>query len=327
MPGQQTVSPTLSKSASKSAHWSNSDGGTAFPLDLRIGPYRLAEVDLLVTIMDLGPTVIADEDVDVRSLPSDRALFLRSAPERLAVEVSSIAEPMLVYRFYHYDRSWVATDGGFDSYFSSFSRTSRKGLTRRIKKLTALSSGRLDIRRFDRSDSMRAFNSDARAVSAKTFQERLMDDGLPADEAFLDTMMHLASCGRCYGSILYLDGLPISYLYCERQGLGWLAAYGGFDPAYAGLSPGTVHLLSVLEESFNDQDTAFFDFGPGQSDYKQFFSTHDVPCSDVLILDKTWRNRLVIETHRRLRFLTETCINLADTFRLKEHIRRKIRGR
>jgi hypothetical protein len=323
MPGQQTVSPTWSKPS----HISNRNGETVFPLALRFGPYCLAKVNLFVTIMDLGQTAITGEDVDVRSLPSDRALFLRSAPERLTVEASSIVESMLVYRFYQYDRSWVATEGCFESYLSSFSRTSRKGLKRRIKKLKELSGCRLDIRRFDRSDSMRAFYSDARAVSAKTFQEQLMDDGLPADEAFLDNMMDMTSSNRCYGSILYLEGLPISYLYCERQGLGWLAAYGGFDPAYAGLSPGTVHLLSVLEESFNDQDTAFFDFGPGQADYKQFFSTHDVPCSDVLILDKTRRNRLVIGTHRRLCSLTETCISLADTYQLKGLIRRKIRGR
>ena len=323
MPGQQAISSTWSKPS----HTDNLDCGTIFPLDLKLGPYRLGRVNLDLTMIDLGHTAICSEEVDVRSLPSDRALFLKSVPERLALKSSGLTESMLVYCFYHYDRSWVATEGSFDNYLSSFSRTSRKGLKRRLKKLTDLSGGRLDIRRFDRSDCMGAFHSDARGVSAKTFQERLMAEGLPTNEAFLDDMMRLASGGRCYGSILYLDDQPISYLYCERRSPGWLATYGGFDPAYAGLSPGTVHLLSVLEKSFDDQNTAFFDFGPGRCDYKQLFSTHDVACSDILILNKTWRNRLLIGAHMVLRCLTEKCISVADLCRLKGLIRQKIRGR
>lgn len=317
----------LGSAWSKPTHGSDHDGRTTFPLVFSFGLYQLAKANFDLTIVDLGQTAISGEDIDLRSLPYERALFLKSAPERLALDSANIVKSMLVYRFYHYDRSWVATEGSFESYLGSFSKTSRKGVMRRTKKLTDLSGGRLDIRRYDRPDLMEAFYADARAVSAKTFQERLMDDGLPANEPFFETMMRMALNSQCYGTILYLEDLPISYLYCERRSPGWMAAYGGFDPAHACLSPGTVHLLSVLEESFNDQDTAFFDFGPGQSDYKQFFSTHDVPCSDILVLDKTWKNRLVIETHRALGSLTERSISLAGSLRLKEWLRQKIRGR
>lgn len=323
MRSQQAVNSTWSKPS----HRSTADSRTTFPLVFRFGPYRLTRADFDLTIIDLGQIAISGKGVDLRSLPSDHQLYLKSAPEPLALESSSIVEKMLAYRFYCYDRSWVVTEGSFDDYLGSFSKTSRKGLKRRTKKLTELSGGRLDIRRSDRADLLKAFYSDARTVSAKTFQERLMDDGLPADKAFFENMTLMAVGGQCYGSILYLENLPISYLYCERRGPGWLATYGGFDPAYAGLSPGTVHLLSVLEDSFNDQSTTFFDFGPGQAEYKQFFSTHDIPCSDILILDRAWKNRLVIGSHRTLGLLTEKSKSLADSFRLKEGLRQKIRGR
>ncbi len=174
---------------------------------------------------------------------------------------------------------------------------------------------------------MTTFRQDARIVSAKTFQEKLMDDGLPADSSFVDEIKVKASDGQCYGTILYLDEQPTSFLYCEREGSGWQAVFGGFDPDYAGFSPGTVHLLSELEASFEDSSSAFFDLGPGPSGYKQFFSTHDVPCSDILILDKTRPNRLAIETHRLLALVTEKGGRLAAALRLKERMRQMIRGR
>lgn len=322
------VSSQLAASStwSKPSHNSFQDSWTTYPLILKIGPYRLAQVGFSLTICDLGPTAISGVDIDIKSLPAQKALLLKSAPDRLVLALSSFTEKMLVYPFYRYDRSWVATKGDFDTYFGSFSKISRKGLRRRTKKLADLSGGHIDLRRFDQSDQMGTFHADARAVSAKTFQEQLMNDGLPADPSFLDAMIHRASAGQCYGTILYLNDQPISYLYCERQGAGWLASYGGFDPAHAGLSPGTVHLFKDLEEAFNDAGCAFFDLGPGQCDYKKFFSTHNVPCSDILILNKTIANRLTIGVHRSLES-TEIAIDLANSLKLKERLRQKIRGR
>ena len=312
---------------SKPFHNSSPHGRTSFPLVFRLGPYRLTQLEFDLTIIDLGPKAIAGAGVDARVLPSDRALFLKSAPDRLGLRSSDFAEKMLVYPFYDYQRSWVVTEGGFDAYFSSFSKVSRKGLKRRCKKLAELSGGTIDIRRFDQADLMPAFHADAREVSAKTFQEKLMDDGLPASHSFVETMASSALAGRCHGTILYLEGKPISYLYCERQGEGWLAAYGGFDPAYACHSPGTVHLLKILEGYFDDPGCVYFDFGPGRSDYKQFFSTHDEPCSDILVLDRTPANRLATGVHRSLASLSEVVIGLAETLQLRERLRQKIRER
>ena len=301
--------------------------GTAFSLPLKLGPYRIAEARFDLVTLDFGVPAMSEQEVDARCLPLDQALYLRSVPDHADLVSSPILAPLLVYKAYSYDRSWVATEGSFESYLASFSRTSRKGLKRRSRQLIERSGGRLDVRRFDQADQMSMFHQDARFISAKTFQERLMDEGLPNDPSFLDEIKVKASGGQCYGTILYLDDQPISFLFCRRDGLGWLAVFGGFDPDYASFSPGTVHLLSELEASFQDPSSAFFDFGPGPSGYKQFFSTHDVPCSDILILDKTKRNRLAIETHRLLGLVSEKGGRMAAALRLKERMRQMIRGR
>ena len=301
-------------------------GQDRFDVAFKLGPYQLFQAAIDLTIADLGELAISGEDVDLSSLHG-KELLLRSVPDRLSWSVLCGDDSFIIYPYYNYDRCWVATEGDFEDYLASFSKTSRKGLKRRVKQLTLESGGKLDIRRFADSDMMDMFHRDARIISAKTFQEKLMNDGLPADEAFCREMEQKVRYEQCYGSILYLEGEPISYLFCERQGPGWLAVYGGFDPAYAKLSPGTVHLLSDLEDGFRDRYCKLFDFGPGRSNYKQFFATDRVPASDVLILKKTLRNRLIVETHRTLGFISRGIVNLADALNLKTLLRQRIRGR
>ena len=221
----------------------------------------------------------------------------------------------------------MPTNGDFEEDLASFSQTSRKGLRRRVKQLTSISGGDLDLRHFAEAEIMDRFHTDARAISVKTFQEKLMNDGLPADDAFREAVRCKAQRGHCYGSILYLEDQPISYLYCERQGVGWLAVYGGFDPAYAKLSPGTVHLVSILDRAFDDPDCSSFDFGPGRSDYKQFFATDAVPSADVLILRKSVANLLITNTHRALSSITDGANYLVERLNLKTLLRQRIRGR
>lgn len=323
MSGQRLKPAAWPRSSAKSGHGTEA----AFLLEFKLGPYRLASVQFDLLTIDFGLPTVSEQVIDAGTLPSGQPLYLRSVPDHADLGSSPNFDTMLVYEAYGYDRSWVATEGCFEAYIASFSKTSRKGLKRRHKKLVERSGGRLDIRRYDHPDHMATFHQNARTISVKTFQEKLMDDGLPADPSFLDEIKMKALDRQCYGTILYLDERPISFLYCERQGSGWLAVFGGFDPDYANLSPGTVHLLSELEASFDDPNAAFFDFGPGPSDYKQFFSTHDVPCSDVLILDKNWRHRLVIETHKLLGLVSEKGVQMATALRVKERVRQMIRGR
>ncbi|MGI9509490.1 MAG: GNAT family N-acetyltransferase [Geminicoccaceae bacterium] len=297
-----------------------------FHIEFKLGPFLLARAPVDVTILDLGDIAVLGGETDLTHLYGEQ-LHLRSVPDRLSLAPICREGGMFAYPFYSYDRCWVATEGDFETYLASFSKTSRKGLKRRVKQLASMSGGALDIRHFANADVMDGFHSDARTVSAKTFQEKLMNDGLPAADAFRRYLGEMAEIDECYGSILYLDGKPISYLYCERQGPGWLAVYGGFDPAFAKLSPGTVHLFSLLEQAFGDPDCELFDFGPGRSDYKRFFATDSAPSADVLILRNTLKNRLFVIAHRMLGKVAKCGVAIAEGLQLKTLLRQKIRGR
>jgi hypothetical protein len=136
-----------------------------------------------------------------------------------------------------YRRFYARLDGSFDDYLATFSAKSRSTLKRKVRKLADRSGGTLDIRTFRTEEEAPHFHRDARAVSALTYQERLLHAGLPDGEAALDRMRQLARQDAMRGWILYLDGRPASYLYAPAQGETLIYAHLGYDPAFRSSPP------------------------------------------------------------------------------------------
>ena len=299
---------------------------TEFPIAFKIGPYDLFRTNVELTVVDCDGHIFAGRDTNLATY-SDQNYFLRAVPDRgLGLETDS-DDRYLRYVFYRYERSWVTLEGDFDTYFRAFSKKSRKNLRRRIKNLREASGGGNDVRHYRTADELAAFYPLAREVSEKTFQEKLVGAGLPEDGSFYDRMQERARQGRCHGSMFFIHDKPISFLYCEQDEPRLIAKYGGFDPEYAKLSPGTVYLCHLLEELFETKSCRFFDFGPGKSEYKEFFATDRQPCADILILEKNPRNWIVVGTHKALALLTSSMLKTADVLRLKQRFRQRFRGR
>jgi hypothetical protein len=74
-------------------------------------------------------------------------------------------------------------------------------------------------------------------VSALTYQERLLDAGLPAGPEALERMRALARRDQMRGWLLFVDARPISYLYAPAEGDTLIYAFLGYDPEFAELSP------------------------------------------------------------------------------------------
>ena len=59
---------------------------------------------------------------------------------------------------------------------------------------------------------MAEFHHLAREISAKTYQERLLDAGLPADESYLEILQALASRDQVRAFILFHQDVQAAYL-------------------------------------------------------------------------------------------------------------------
>ncbi len=189
-----------------------------------------------------------------------------------------------------YRRSYASLEGGFDAYLGRFSPKTRSTLKRKIRKLAEASGGQLDIRCYSTPDEAEVFHRLARGLSARTYQEQLLDYGLPAGEQALAEMRALAARDAMRGWLLFLEGRPISYLYAPADGGTLAYAYLGYDPDYAHLSPGTVLQLEAMRMLMEEGRFRLFDFTEGESRHKQQFETGGIECVDLLLLRPTLGN-------------------------------------
>jgi CelD/BcsL family acetyltransferase involved in cellulose biosynthesis len=226
------------------------------------------------------------------ALPDDADGFLVTGLRDDQQEAFSDANQGLrVFVRARYPRSYASLQGSFDDYLAHFSAKTRSTLRRKQRKLAERSGGQLDLRSYHWPDQVEDFYRHARAVSAATYQERLLGAGLPEGEASLATMRDLAACGALRGWLLFLGGRPISYLYAPAEGDIVIYAYLGYDPEFADLSPGTVLQLEALRELMVERRFRMFDFTEGDGQHKRQFATGAVQCVDLLLLRPTLRNR------------------------------------
>ena len=191
-----------------------------------------------------------------------------------------------------YGRSFARLDQAFDTYLAGFSAKSRSTLRRKAKKLAERSGGALDVRGYRSVDEIADFHSAARAVSARTYQERLLDAGLPDGPAATAEMRERARRDQLRAWLLFIDGRPISYLYAPAEGATLLYAFLGFDPDFAEYSPGTVLQLEAMRQLMAEGRFALFDFTEGDGQHKRQFATGSVDCVDLLLVRPTAANLL-----------------------------------
>jgi hypothetical protein len=191
-----------------------------------------------------------------------------------------------------YRRFYAELDRGFEHWLGTLSSKSRSTLKRKVKKLAERSGGALDLRCYRTAAEVDEFYRHARAVSALTYQERLLRSGLPEGEAALSAMRELAKRDAMRGWILFLEGRPVAYLYAPATGPTLIYAHLGYDPDVADLSPGTVLQFEAMRELMEKRRFRLFDFTEGEGQHKRLFSTGEVECVDLLLLKPTPANLL-----------------------------------
>lgn len=298
------------------------------PLRFQVGERTLASVQrrLVTKGFDLE-SLLGEARPSLPPLPATAdGMMLRSLPEKELGPVAAGAEGLLLYVRQRYPRYYASLEGTFDGYMGLFSAKSRSTLKRKVRKFEQLSGGTLDVRAYRTPDEMETFYTLARAVSQKTYQERLLGSGLPEDEGFRAAMRASAARDEARGYLLFLNGEPVSYLYTPIQQGCVIYAYLGYDPAIAVHSPGTVLQLEAMERLFAEQRHKYFDFTEGDGQHKRLFATGCVECVDVLLLRPTVANRVLIATHRNFHTGVEALGNVAERYGVKTRLRKWLRG-
>lgn len=215
---------------------------------------------------------------------------LNSLPESLLPHVAEQAGGLRPFVRQRYVRRYADLGMGYDAYLAGFSSKSRSTLLRKTRRFAERSGGALDVRCYRTPDQVADFHARARGVSSKSYQERLLDAGLPDGEAEIGRMMTLAAADAVRGFLLFLDGEPVSYLYLPARGDTLIYAYLGFDPAIADLSPGAVLQLGAMRLLMDEGRFRRLDFTEGEGQHKRLFATGGVDCVDLLLLRPSFGN-------------------------------------
>ncbi|WP_375390693.1 GNAT family N-acetyltransferase [uncultured Sphingomonas sp.] len=198
----------------------------------------------------------------------------------------------LVHIRQRYARHWIDLAAGEAAWRAALSADLRRRLRRKDQRLRATGA---EVRRYATPAEIAAFHPLARAVSARTYQERLLDAGLPADPA---PLLALAAADRVRAWLLVLDGAPIAYLCCTADGATLRYDHVGHDPVAASRSPGTVLLATALADLFGEGRWDRFDFTEGDGRHKRQLATGGVECVDLLLLGPTAANRALLAAMR-----------------------------
>ena len=247
----------------------------AVPRRLVRVPLSLADV-LAGRVPVLPPLGPGDHGYLVTSLPVDRQAALDT--RGLLAQVRQ-----------HYARYHVDLSAGEAAWRAGLSATTRGGLKRKAKKVTAMPG--YAVTRHRSPDEVACFHTPARAVSATTYQERLLGSGLPADPA---PLMAAAAADRVRAWLLWLGGVPVAYLACTADGTTLRYDHVGHDPGHGALSPGSVLQAEALRDLFAERSFAWFDFTEGEGQHKRALATGGTACVDLLLLRPTLANRATL---------------------------------
>jgi CelD/BcsL family acetyltransferase involved in cellulose biosynthesis len=294
-------------------------------LPLRLGEFTLGTSRLQLSIDNTHfldsrtqehPTVTAGSDGHlIRSYPIDTRL------PRFALR-----HGYLRYVPRQYQRHYIDLTVGWDAYQKQFSSKSRQTLRRKLKRFAQESdNGSIDWRQYIRPDEMEGFHQLARQVSSTTYQERLLDAGIPDDRDFLEGMKQLASEDRVRAFLLFLKGEPVAYLYCPATDGVLFYEYLGYTPDSARLSPGTVLQWLALESLFKEDQFRIFDFTAGDGAHKEYFGSHHQTCADVYYIRPGLKPLTVTLNHALVTGLSDLTTWIMDRLGIKARIKRLLR--
>lgn len=219
---------------------------------------------------------------DLPELPGDADGYLIGALPEAARPLIAADKTLHAFVRQAYVRYYARLDQPFESWFGAMSGNGRSALRRKRRKLEQRCGGRLDIRLYRHPGEVDEFHRHARAVSALSYQERLLDAGLPANA--LNEARELAARDALRAWLLFIDDKPASYLYMPAEGRTLLYRHLGYDPAFADLSPGGVLQLEAMRMLMEEKRFRWLDFTEGGGQHKRQFATDGIASIDLMLL-------------------------------------------
>ena len=306
--------------------WQNS----SFTLKFRLGETSLFSFDFPALILQnhflkTSATTLSSPPF-ARLTGTIQALLMRSYAVEQPLPRLQFLERAIRYVPSQYRRHYIKLHGSFDDYLKKFSSKSRSTLMRKVGKFSKAAADQMEAREYKTPAEILQFYDDARTISAKTYQERLLDAGLPEGETFKNQLMRLAEENSVRAYILFHGATPAAYMCCPASHNTLLYQYVGYDPQFQALSPGSVLQYLALQKLFAEQRFELFDFTEGEGQHKAFFATDHALCADVYFFKRSLRNTVLVTLHAASDSFSSSVALVLDKLGLKARIKKLMRA-
>jgi CelD/BcsL family acetyltransferase involved in cellulose biosynthesis len=215
----------------------------------------------------------------------------------------------------------------FDAYLRRLSRHHRHEIQRKLRRYLQVSGGPIEFRVYSSPQDAREFYTLGRALSGKTYQDRLLGRGLPDTDAFRAELDGHAARGTLRGYLLFHREQPIAFGYCTALGDCLRFLFTGYDPRYASWSPGIVLVHEMLRSITGEELFDVLDFGSGEAQYKRMFATGSRLCATVFFLRPTPSHLIKVLAHRGCIAASDGCTAAAERLGFKARLKRLLRAR
>ncbi|GJL74058.1 GNAT family N-acetyltransferase [Nitrosomonas sp.] len=297
--------------------------------------YMLSDLTLFVKTIQLKvkrfEVIDPGAPVSQEWLPSfglengEKGYLLRSLPLRERQPRLSVRDGYLYYIPAQFERYYIDLNMTFDEYINTFSSKTRSTIRRKIKKLNEFSNQGIAFKSYRSKDELQAFYLLARDLSSRTYQEKLLDAGLPETDDFRLEMEEKAQQGLVRAYLLFDNDTPVAYMYCPVYDGVVLYQYLGYDPQYQKWSVGTILHWFAFEDLFQEARFRYFDFTEGSSEHKKIYSTGSILCGNIFILKNAAGMRFWIRCHMLIEDASRNLGIFFEKLGLKAKIRKLIR--
>ncbi len=300
---------------------------TSISIDFTVGSRRLfaIERELATWSFSLDHVLAIEPDL-TPPRPGPDGLRVLSAPVSAMPMIAATFPHHLIGGRQDYRRHYIDMAGNYDDYLARFSGKTRSTLRRKTKKLAKEVGDTYQVSEHRTPQEIRRFLDAAIPLSAKTYQARLLDAGLPDTPQARCAMLEQAEADRMRAFLLHGPGGPIAYLSLPVSGETLVYAHLGYDPEWARHSPGTVLQMEALERLFAEQRYRYFDFTEGEGAHKAMFGTHSAECCSFVLLEPTAANRALLAVRAGFDATTARAKSFAERTGALAHLRSALRA-
>lgn len=197
-------------------------------------------------------------------------------------------------------RSLIHFPDNPEDYWNQFRSKSR----RKHRKLLRQNS-EMRMVRITQPDQVVGFLEAAHQISLNSWQTQRLGLRIKNDEKELEELTFLALQGWLRSYLLMKDDQPVAFkvgsqhrgVYCDLE--------FGFDLNFASISPGETLLLLILEDLIQHDTPQTYDFGEGDAEYKQRYSSQLTQSCAMLLLPSTIRGKLRLHYLKTSRFIDD----------------------